>query len=83
MAGEPEHLDLHVEEHGGSPVAGSLALAADSPAAALVRGRPGFALAVFSALRRVRAILSSRRERDVGGSTWTERQEAFYRRFSW
>ncbi len=51
--------------------------------ASLVRGRPGFALAVFSALRRVRAILSSRRERDVGGSTWIERQEAFYRRFSW
>ena len=50
---------------------------------ALVRGRPGFALAVFSALRHVRAILASRRKRDVGRSNWTERQEAFYRRFSW
>jgi N-acetylglucosaminyl-diphospho-decaprenol L-rhamnosyltransferase len=51
--------------------------------AALVRGRPGFALAVFSALRQLRAIVASRRERDVGRSNWTERQEAFYRRFSW
>jgi GT2 family glycosyltransferase len=48
-----------------------------------LRGRPGFALAVFSALRQVRTILAYRRERGVGGHTWTTRQEAFYRRFSW
>jgi N-acetylglucosaminyl-diphospho-decaprenol L-rhamnosyltransferase len=51
--------------------------------AALVRGRLGFARALFSALRRIDRILSARRKLAVGGSAWTQRQEAFYRRFQW
>ena len=38
---------------------------------------------LFSALRRVDRILAARRKLAVGGSAWTQRQEAFYRRFSW
>jgi GT2 family glycosyltransferase len=50
---------------------------------ALLRGRPGFALALLSALRRSHRILTARRELAVGEGTWIERQEAFYRRFQW
>jgi GT2 family glycosyltransferase len=49
----------------------------------VLRGRPGFALALVSALRRTHRILASRRERAVGGGSWIPRQEAFYRRFQW
>jgi N-acetylglucosaminyl-diphospho-decaprenol L-rhamnosyltransferase len=51
--------------------------------AALIRGRPGFVLALGSALRRVDRILAARRKLAVGKRSWVERQEAFYRRFQW
>jgi GT2 family glycosyltransferase len=50
---------------------------------ALLRGRPALALGLLSALRRSPRILAARRALAVGGRTWIEKQEAFYRRFSW
>src|SRR5437868_5327520 len=50
---------------------------------ALLRGRPGFALGLLSALRRAHRIPAARRALAVGEGTWIERQEAFYRRFPW
>ena len=45
-AGQPQHPDLHVEEHLRSPAAGPPALAADPTRCALLRGRPDFLTAL-------------------------------------
>jgi len=52
-------------------------------AASLARGRTGFVLALFAAVRRMDQILAARRKLAVGGGNWAQRQEAFYRRFTW
>jgi N-acetylglucosaminyl-diphospho-decaprenol L-rhamnosyltransferase len=49
----------------------------------LVRGRFGFAFGLIEALKRGRRIWAARRMLAVGQGAWTERQEAFFRRFQW
>ena len=50
---------------------------------ALLRGHPEFALGLASALGRAQRVLAARRELAVGQGRWIQRQEAFYREFSW
>jgi GT2 family glycosyltransferase len=50
---------------------------------ALLRGRFSFVSGLCAALRRSRSIWAARRAWGVGQCGWTQRQEAFYRRFQW
>jgi GT2 family glycosyltransferase len=49
----------------------------------LLHRRGGFARGMFEAMKRGRQILASRRALGVGQGTWTETQEAYFRRFQW
>lgn len=49
---------------------------------ALVARRIEFARALFEALGRLREVIQARRDLAVGREDWLERQEAFFRRFS-
>ena len=50
---------------------------------ALFLGRVGAVSAMLSALFHLRSALTRRRLQGVGIGDWTERQEAFFRRFEW
>lgn len=50
---------------------------------ALATGRPTFLAALIDAASRLRTIRATRRSLGVGESSWTSRQESFFRRFSW
>jgi N-acetylglucosaminyl-diphospho-decaprenol L-rhamnosyltransferase len=49
---------------------------------ALASRRTSFAIALWEALSRLREVIRARRLLEVGRNGWTERQEAFFRRFS-
>lgn len=49
----------------------------------LARGRTEFARGLVGAVARLGGVIAGRKALAVGGAGWLERQEAFYRRFSW
>ncbi len=49
----------------------------------LARGRTEFARGLLGAVARLGRVLAGRRALAVGHEGWLERQEAFYRRFTW
>ena len=50
---------------------------------ALARGRFGFASALAGAVGRLGPTLAARQRQGVGRGSWGDRQEAFFRQFSW
>jgi hypothetical protein len=52
---------------------------------ALATRRPTFALALLEAVARLGQVASARRRLavELGRGGWSDRQEAFFRRFSW
>ena len=82
-AGQPQYLDLHVEEHERGPALAPLSAGCRSGSRyALLRGRLSFASGLFAALCRVVACWRPG-ALAVGQGGWVERQEAFFRRFQW
>ncbi len=81
-AGEPQHADLHVEEHGRSAVVGHFFWLPVRVAVRSLAGRPSF-VAGYSGPFAACAdqVLAARRALAVGQGGWIERQEAFFRRF--
>ena len=68
---------------GGARLVAHLAWLPARCAHALLKRRGQFLVALVEALARVREAWSYRRAMAVGRGDWTERQEAFFRRFRW